>query len=55
MNKTRQAKRSAIETALAEAGQGHFISQAAMMIWVDSWNKGSEAAIPKPDIHPDVS
>lgn len=37
MVKARKAKRAAIEAALQEAEQGRFISSAAMIEWVDSW------------------
>lgn len=50
----RQAKRTAIGAALAEADQGHFISQEAMMAWVDTWDTDHEGPMPKADIHPDA-
>ena len=54
MIKARQAKRKAVEAALAEADQGHFISEEAMMAWVDTWDTDLEGPMPKSDIHPDT-
>ncbi|MCO6382546.1 CopG family ribbon-helix-helix protein [Oceanicola sp. 502str15] len=48
----RQAKRTAIEAALAEAEEGRFISQEAMMTWVDSWDSAEETDLPDADILP---
>lgn len=52
MVKARQAKRAAIESALQDAEQGHFISSEAMSAWIDSWDTGDEDSVPQPDIHP---
>jgi predicted transcriptional regulator len=52
MVKARQAKRAAIEAALQEAEQGRFISSAAMVAWVDSWESGDERPAPEPDVGP---
>ncbi len=54
MIEARQAKRAAIEAALAEADQGHFISEEVMMAWVDSWDTDHEGPVPKPGVHPDA-
>ncbi|MBY6153242.1 hypothetical protein KUV47_08470 [Vannielia litorea] len=54
MIEARQAKRTAIESALAEAEAGRFISQDAMMAWVDSWDTGDELPPPGADILPDA-
>ncbi len=54
MIEARQAKRTAIEAALAEAEAGRFISQDAMMAWVDSWDTGDESPPPGADILPDA-
>jgi predicted transcriptional regulator len=53
MIEARQAKRAALDAAVAEADQGHFISEAAMMAWVDSWDTDHEMPPPEPDIHPE--
>lgn len=42
----KQAKRAAIDAALAEAEAGRFISQDAMNDWIESWD--SEAELPMP-------
>ena len=54
MVKSRQAKRSAITTALREAEQGRFISSDAMFAWIDSWDSDNERPEPSVDIeqHP---
>lgn len=44
------ARRRAIEEAVAEADKGVFISQEAMMTWVESWGTETELPLPKPDI-----
>ncbi|MET4102377.1 putative transcriptional regulator [Roseovarius sp. MBR-78] len=48
----RQAKRAAIEAALAETDEGWFISQEAMADWMDSWDTDTETPPPAPDITP---
>jgi predicted transcriptional regulator len=40
MIQARQAKRAAIGAALAEAEEGRFISEDAMMAWVETWGHG---------------
>ena len=50
----RQAKRAAIGAALAQADQGRFISEEAMMAWIDTWDTDQEGPMPKPDIHPEA-
>jgi predicted transcriptional regulator len=52
MIQARQAKRAAIAAALAEADEGRFISEDAMMAWVETWDTEFEAPAPEPDIHP---
>ena len=46
----KQAKREAIEVALAEADEGAFISEDAMNKWIDSWGTAAELPEPTPDI-----
>ena len=50
MVETREAKRAAIEAALAEAEEGRFISEDAMNRWMDGWGEGEDAPLPEPDI-----
>ena len=50
MVETRQAKRAAIDAALAEADEGRFISEDAMNRWMDTWGEADEAPMPEPDI-----
>lgn len=52
---TREAKRRAIDAALAEAGEGRFISEAAMNAWMNSWGEDDEAPMPEPDMSPDAA
>jgi len=54
MIEARQARRAAIESALAEADQGSFVSEEAMMAWVDTWDTEREGPEPQPDIRPDT-
>ena len=49
---TREAKRRAIEAAMAEADKGVFISQEAMTRWMDSWDTEHELPAPEPDVFP---
>jgi predicted transcriptional regulator len=44
--------RRQIETAVAEADQGAFISSEAMHGWMDSWGSDRELPPPEPDIVP---
>ena len=44
----RDAKRRAIEAAVAEAEKGAFISSEAMGRWIDSWDTDNE--LPEPEI-----
>jgi predicted transcriptional regulator len=53
MIQARQAKRAVIGAALAEADAGRFISEDAMMAWVETWDTEFEAPAPEPDIHPE--
>ncbi|MDQ0396359.1 CopG family ribbon-helix-helix protein [Labrys monachus] len=48
----RDAKRRAIEAAVAEAENGEFISSEAMGRWMDSWDTDHELPAPEVDIHP---
>ena len=48
----KQAKRAAIEAALGEADAGRFVSEEAMTVWIDSWDKDDEGPAPQADIHP---
>ena len=48
--RAQQAKRAAVEAALAEAEKGEFISGEAVMAWVQSWGTSDELPMPKPDI-----
>lgn len=50
MVRTKAAKRDAIDAALSEAQEGHFISEAAMNRWIDSWDEGEDTSAPAPDI-----
>ena len=52
MVEARAAKRAAIEAALAEADEGQFISEDAMMAWVDSWDRDEERPEPKAETDP---
>jgi len=52
MIEARQAKRAAIEAAIAEAEAGRFVSEDAMISWVDTWDTEEEGPTPKPDILP---
>ena len=52
MIQAKVAKRQAIETALAQADKGAFISQNALNEWMDSWDTDNELPIPEPDIKP---
>lgn len=54
MVEARQAKRTAIETALAQADQRDFISHTAMTAWIDSWDTDDESPAPGPDTHADA-
>jgi predicted transcriptional regulator len=45
----REAKRAAIESALALADEGRFIAEDAMMAWVETWDTDHEAPVPKAD------
>lgn len=45
-----EARRRAIEEAMAEADKGVFISQEKMMAWVESWDTENELPEPEPDI-----
>ncbi|WGT51457.1 CopG family ribbon-helix-helix protein [Thioclava nitratireducens] len=53
MLEAKEAKRAAIDNALARAEEGAFISAEAMNAWIDSWDTGDELPSPKPDITPD--
>ena len=50
MLRNRVEKRAAIRAAIAEAGNGEFISQDAMDAWVASWDSDAELPPPEPDI-----
>ncbi len=52
MLEAKRSKRDAIEAALAEAEQGRFISEAAMLGWVESWDSDDEGPVPEADIRP---
>jgi len=45
----REQKRNAIDAAVVQADQGHFISSQAMGAWVDSWGIDNEPALPEID------
>lgn len=49
----KQAKRAAIDDALAQADQGRFISAEAVNAWMESWDTEDERPVPEPDITPD--
>ena len=53
MLRSRAEKRAAIQSAVAEAEKGVFISQEAMDAWVASWGTDAELPPPEPDICPD--
>ena len=44
------AKRAAIEEALAEAKEGRWVSREAVHAWMDSWGGADELPMPEPDI-----
>lgn len=46
----RDFKHAEILRAYAEAEKGVFISDGAMMAWVDSWDMPHELPMPQPDI-----
>lgn len=50
MLRNRVEKRAAVRAAIAEAGNGEFISQDAMDAWVASWDSDAERPPPEPDI-----
>ena len=50
MLRNRVEKRAAVRAAIAEAGNGEFISQDAMDAWVASWDSDAELPPPEPDI-----
>lgn len=50
MLQAKAAKRAAIETAMAEADQGAFVSSDAVDRWMDSW--GSKDELPPPEADP---
>jgi len=45
-----EAKKRAIEAAVAEADKGEFISSEAMTRWIDSWDTDDELPEPEVDI-----
>jgi predicted transcriptional regulator len=49
MLEARQAKRDAITVALQEAEKGRFISNEAMLAWIDSWDSDNEGPEPLAD------
>ena len=48
----RDFKREQLLLAFAEAEKGVFISDEAMMAWMDSWDTSHELPVPQPDIFP---
>ncbi|MCE7029029.1 CopG family ribbon-helix-helix protein [Jiella avicenniae] len=48
----RKLKREAIRQALKEADDGVFISEAAVLRWVESWGTADELPSPEPDVFP---
>ena len=48
----RDFKREQLLLAYAEAEKGVFISDEAVMAWVDSWDTPNELPVPQPDIFP---
>lgn len=44
----------AIDTALAEADKGIFVSQETVDRWMESWGTENELPMPEPDIFPDT-
>ena len=49
MLEARQAKRDAITVALQEAEKRRFISNEAMLAWIDSWDSDNEGPEPLAD------
>jgi predicted transcriptional regulator len=39
-----------IKKAVKQADEGVFVSEKAVDSWIDSWSKGEEANLPKPDV-----
>jgi predicted transcriptional regulator len=52
MIEAREAKRAAIEAAILQADEGRFISEEAMMAWVETWDTAQETPAPKADSVP---
>ncbi len=50
MLEAKAAKRAAIESALAEADRGEFVSQEAVAAWMDTWDAEDERDAPQPDV-----
>jgi predicted transcriptional regulator len=48
----RDAKRAAIDAAIAEADRGIFVSGEAAEAWIDSWGE-DERPLPEPDVFPE--
>jgi predicted transcriptional regulator len=48
-----EAKTRIIEAAVAEADQGHFVSEEAMSAWFESLGTDQELAEPEADVFPD--
>ena len=46
----RDRKRTAIDTAIAEADKGVFVSQEAVDRWMESWGTANEQPFPEPDV-----
>jgi len=46
----RDRKRIAIESTIAEADNGAFVSQEAVDSWMDSWGAANELSFPDPDV-----
>ena len=47
-----QAFRHEMKAAIAEADKGVFISEEAMMAWMESWDTDHELPPPEPDVFP---
>ena len=46
--------REVLEARIAEADNGVFISEDAMMRWISSWGTENELPPPEPDVFPDA-
>ena len=48
--KAQKERRAAIERAMREADEGHFISAEAIHDWMRSWDTEGELPPPEPDV-----